>query len=758
MAVGSVVLVAGAFWLTGGSDTAIAAIGSVATLAAGAVVLRAASTRTGRARAAWAAAGMGPALLAAGIVVDGMARGLPTGSPSVAVGHAVQVIGLLLIAVAAAVMPAPKLTGVGRIDAGLIVLTGLALMWLAPLRTSRGPTGGLTQVLERDPWAISAVLGILAGAALLIRGQPGRRPEMRPLVAALLAYPACVYTELVADTSSAASPASRVAQLWWLVAPVLLAGAGWRAWSMWQEPARTTARVGRVTSVLPAVAVVVTLASVAVHQRVLLGLDPVMMVIGVLTVLLAALRLNLLQDQQRRLLDDLHELAGELGDQARRDELTGLGNRLSLEEDLGTALARATDPATHPGVTAFFVDVDDFKHVNDALGHDAGDRLLVELGQRLTDVVGEGVYRIGGDEFVAVRDDLDEARAEAMAGALVASLAPPVTIEGRPVSAASSVGLARSNPRVDGDGPDRRADDADGLLRRADLALYRAKELGRSRWAAYDAWLQERADRRLELQQGLRGAIDDGGFELRFQPIVDLSTRRVLGAEALLRWDTEDHGLLLPEEFLPLAAEAGLLPEIGRLVLADAADRLRDATLPDGSPLWLAVNVSAQELAHGGIVDATAEVLARAGVAPERLHLELTERLFTDPAAAATIDELAATGVRLTVQDFGTGSSSLRRLGRFDRPTVKVDRSFVAGLGRRRGDRLILEAVAELATDLNFTLTAEGVSQEVQAAELVRLGVARAQGWLFGPAVSWDEFADAHLVAPVARAAAGGAS
>jgi diguanylate cyclase (GGDEF)-like protein len=754
MAMFSLVLVAVALgWATLRSDggfrgidsgaVPVTVLGAVATLGAAAAVFRAASTRVGRSRQAWAAAGAGPVLLAAGTVVL-VVGGHPASAETATTitGHTLQVGGLVLISVAAALMPATaRPTAVTHIDTALVVLAGLSLMWLAPLRTSQGPVGGLTEVVRHDPWAVSAAVAILVGAAMVVRCTPGRRPELRPLVVALLAYPAAIYTALVADDTGVVTVAARVSQLWWLVAPVVLLGAGSRAWSTWREPPNKEARAERLTSGLPAVAVVVTLACVAVHQRVMTSLDPVMMIVGALTVLLAAARLRLLQAQQTRLLEELHDLAGELGDQARRDELTGLGNRLALEERLHEALRRVPEH----GVSAFFVDVDNFKNVNDALGHDAGDRLLVELSLRLTDVLGGDVFRIGGDEFVAVRDDLDESRAEVMAGALVATLAPPVAIDGRPVSAASSVGLARSRPRDSGDGPDRRPDDGEGLLRRADLALYRAKELGRSRWASYDSWLQDRADRRLHLQHGLRRALDRDEFELRFQPIVDLPTRQVVGAEALLRWDTPDHGLLLPDEFLPLAAEAGLLPEIGRVVLRTAVARLDGAVLHDGSPLWLAINVSAQEVAHDGLVDDVITALRDRDVAPHRLHLEFTERVVTDPATTATIDRLGTTGVGLTVQDFGTAASSLRRLSSLPDPTIKVDRSFVAGLGRRRGDRLVLEAVAELADDLGITLTADGVSQEVQAAELLRLGAVRAQGWLFGPAVAWTDFAAAHL-------------
>ncbi len=719
----------------------VAVTGSLLTVVAAGVTLRAAASRGGRNRLAWGSIGIGTFLLAVGTLGAVLSGATPLGEVAATGNNALQSAGLVCCIVGAAAVPSalPR-TGVSRIDGLLVAMAGLSLMWLAPLRSERGTISGLGQVLERDPWAVLDVVLILVAAVMLARCAPGRRPELRLLVPALLLYPASAYTALVGSTGSLEGPSALTAQLWWITAPVLLFGAGRRAWTRWQEPVAVQARAARVHAHLPAVAVLVTLAAVALHQRVMTSVDPVMMGIGVTAVLLAAVRVSLLQAEQADLMAELGGLAGELADQARTDALTGLGNRLALERRLADALDRA--PAD--GVSVFFIDLDNFKNVNDALGHDAGDRLLVELALRLTDVLGSDVYRIGGDEFIAVREDLDPGRAEAVASALVAALSPPVPIDGRQVAAAASIGLARSTPRND-EGGDRRPDDGPALLRRADLALYRAKELGRGRWASYDSWLQERADRRLRLQQGLHHALERGEFEVRYQPIVELATRQVVGAEALVRWNSPEYGLLLPEEFLPIAAEAGLLPAIGRSVLELTVGHLRHARLRSGELLWVAVNLSSQEVAHPGLVDDISQVLALRGVAPHRVRLEIDEGVVMDRGAAGVLDQLVALGVGLTVQDFGTGPSSLRLLGRYPAPTIKVDRSFVAGLGRRRDDRVILEAVADLAADLGLVFVAEGVTQETQAAELWQLGAVRAQGWLFGQAVPWDRFAEAHL-------------
>jgi diguanylate cyclase (GGDEF)-like protein len=696
-------------------------------------VLTAARRRAGRFRVGGTAIAVGAAVVAVGTAAIALAGEPMDGMIARSGATPIQLVGIAVMTCGALALPSSVVwSAVSRIDVALVLLAGTALMWLAPLRTIHGPSGALVDVLRGEPAITLTVVLMLTGAVMLVRCTPGGRPGIWPLTMAVIAFPAGMYNAAM-GLGTANSSTVQASEVWWLIGPVLLLGAGCRAIGAERRDEARVEPEGEASGVLPALSVIVSLTCAAFHEQVMTSLDAVMMAIGVVTVMVAALRLGLLQSHQARLQDELQELAGTLADEARTDQLTGLGNRLGLEEHLGRSLA---DPTGH-GVSLFYIDVDNFKTVNDALGHKAGDRLLVDLSVRLTDVLGSGVFRIGGDEFVAVRDDLDDERAEALAAALVAALSPPVNVDGRPVSAAASIGLARSSGG---------SDDADSLLRRADLALYRAKELGRARSAVYDGWLQERADRRLSLQQGLRRAIQDGEFEVRYQPVVELATGRVVAAEASVRWDTADHGLLLPDEFLPVAAEAGLVPEISAMALRASMSRLADAVLDDGTPLRLAVNLGAQEMAYGGLVEDIRTVLHGSGVDPSRIELEVTERVVMDPASAPTLDGLVALGATVTVRDFGTGSSSLRRLGRFPDPTIKVDRSFVAGLGRRSDDQLIMEAVAELATELGFTVTADGVTQEVQATELARLGADRAQGWWFGHAVPWAEFVARHLV------------
>lgn len=748
-----------------GAEATVAAVGALATLVASAVAVRSGLGMVGRQRSGWCGIGAGAAIMSIGTIIGALGQGPTHGLILNSGASPVQLGGLALMAVGAAVIPSTVTwSAVSRIDAALVVLAGATLMWLAPLRTDRGPQGGLTQVLRGEPGAAVAVVLILVGAVMLVRCTPGRGAGIWLLTAALLAYPAAVYTALVGRGIDAGGAALRVSELWWLIGPVFLYGAARRAGaarsaagrhsrhiqhrrhSQHRRDSQRGERNGESGGALAALAVIVTLTAVAFHETVMTSLDLTMLAMGVLTVVLAGGRMWVLQSRQVRLQTELHDLAGELADEARRDGLTGLGNRLGLDERLQRTLG---DPGEH-GVSVFYIDVDNFKTVNDVLGHRAGDELLVQLSVRLTDVLGGDVFRVGGDEFVAVREDLDGDRSSAVAAGVVAAMAPPITVDGHPISAGVSIGLARSHTRSPGDQDDRRSDDADGLLRRADLALYRAKELGRGRSAVYDGWLQERADRRLSLEQSLRRTIDRepderAVFDVTYEPIVELPTRRVVGAEAVLRWGTSEHGLLLHDQLMVVAADGGMVAEVTKASLQAAIAPAADVLLGDGTPLRLAVNLSAQEVGYGGLVDTVVDTVATTGIDPAQIEFEVTERVLMDPAAGPTLDALVTLGAGLVVRDFGTGSWSLRRLGRFPDPTIKVDRSFVVGLGGNSDDQMIMEAVAELATELGFTITADGVMHDDQAIALERLGTARAQGPLFGIALHWDDFAARHV-------------
>ncbi|HEV2906929.1 MAG TPA: EAL domain-containing protein [Actinomycetota bacterium] len=413
---------------------------------------------------------------------------------------------------------------------------------------------------------------------------------------------------------------------------------------------------------------------------------------------------------------------------ALHDSLTGLPNRTLALDRLALALARTE---RHPSsVAVLFLDLDRFKVINDSLGHNVGDELLVSVAGRLREAVrpSDTVARIGGDEFVVVCEDItgieDAAR---IAQRIADALSSAFELNGDEVLLATSVGIALSG------GSD---DSPESLLRDADAAMYRAKEAGRNRYEVFDSSMRVEAVERLEMEQALRRALGRSEFRLFYQPVLDVETGTIMGVEALLRWDHPERGLLRPAEFISLAEETGLILPIGRWALQEAcrqAQRWREAN-PDRRPLTVAVNLSARQLAQPDVADMVAEALESTGTDPSQVWLEITESVLTGDteATVGALRALKALGVRLSVDDFGTGYSSLLYLKRFPVDTLKVDRSFVAGLGTHPDDTAIVAGVVGLAQTLGLTAVAEGVETEEQRAALLALGCDLAQGYLFG--------------------------
>jgi diguanylate cyclase (GGDEF)-like protein/PAS domain S-box-containing protein len=422
------------------------------------------------------------------------------------------------------------------------------------------------------------------------------------------------------------------------------------------------------------------------------------------------------QDYQSRL---AHELL--------HDRLTALPNRVLFVDRLTQSVARTARRETLLAV--LFVDLDRFKLVNDSLGHEAGDRLLVEVATRLQGVLrsGDTAARFGGDEFTLLCEEVvDEEQATAIADRVLAVLSVPFLLDGSPVHLTGSVGIAL----CDG-APTVRAED---LLRDADAAMHRAKDLGKARYELFDERLRASALARFETESALHEAIELGQLRVHYQPEVCLRTGRVLGAEALVRWLHPQKGLMAPDQFVPLAEETGLIEHIGRWVLREAcweAARWRGLR-DDGRPFEVWVNLSPRQLSSG-IVSVVAQVLSETGIDPAQLGLEVTESaLLGDADAAITVlRDLRALGVRIVIDDFGTGYSSLAYLRRLPVDGVKIDRSFVAGLGSSREDAAIVAAVVGMASALELTTIAEGVETRTQLDELVRLGCDVAQGFYF---------------------------
>jgi len=439
--------------------------------------------------------------------------------------------------------------------------------------------------------------------------------------------------------------------------------------------------------------------------------------------------LNSRDVSERRLLED------QLLHQAFHDPLTGLANRALFFDRVDHALSRA---ARHGDTLAvLFFDLDGFRAVNDQLGHALGDDILRAIGDRLRPCLRatDTAARIGGDEFAVLLEDLAEAGdAERTATRLLAAFAEPVTAEGQSVTVEASVGLVVS---AGGDAA------VDELLRRADLALHTAKSQ-RTRIVVYDEDLLASVNRRMELEVDLRHAVARDELVLHYQPVLDLQTGQVTGAEALARWNHPRYGLLPPAEFIGIAEETGLIVSIGRWVLEEACRRGR-AWHDEGAsetPLSMSVNLSPLQLQRAELPGEVAEALAMTGFDPHRLVLEITETALMEQVEAVIprLQALKALGVRLAVDDFGTGYSSLSYLRDFPIDALKIDRSFVDGLARDHEDTILVHAIIELGRTLGLQTVAEGIEHAIQVPQLRGWGCDLGQGFHFARPLTAADF------------------
>ncbi len=432
----------------------------------------------------------------------------------------------------------------------------------------------------------------------------------------------------------------------------------------------------------------------------------------------------------------------ELTRQALHDSLTGLPNRTLLLDRLAHALARAARPGS--AVTVLFLDLDGFKTVNDSLGHDVGDRLLVAVAERLRRAVrpSDTIARLGGDEFAVLLEDTETSGGITVAERFAAILATPVLVDARQVFVPASIGIATGRPAECTAGE---------LLRDADLAMYMAKGRGKGAYVVFEATMHHAALERLELEADLRRALPDGEMLVHYQPIVRLEDLAVVGAEALLRWRRGGQDLVPPGMFVPVAEETGVIIDIGRWALHEACRQARTWQTEHRltAALHLSVNVSARQVHAPGLVADVAAALAGSGLDPACLVLELTESvLMEDPdRAAATLNELKALGVRLAIDDFGTGYSSLAYLQRFPIDILKIDRSFVARIGGRPEDAALAHAIIKLGQTLHLDVIAEGIETDDQLNELRNLGCEYGQGYLIARPLAPDAMTtllDAH--------------
>ena len=424
-------------------------------------------------------------------------------------------------------------------------------------------------------------------------------------------------------------------------------------------------------------------------------------------------------------MSDRKAFEARLQHQATHDPLTGLPNRMLLLDRLEMAMARSHRSRSQLAV--LFLDLDHFKVVNDSLGHGTGDELLAILAGRLTEQVrpGDTVARFGGDEFVIICEDLGGTNeAEEIAQRIAESMSDSAWIGGSEVFVTASVGIAIV---------DDLHQTPDQVLRDADAAMYQAKARGRARYELFDPRFRTRAIDRLETENALRRALARSELKVHYQPVFDMATERIVGVEALLRWEHPERSLLLPSEFLGVAEESGLIVPIGEWVLRTACEQSRRMTELFGPAglLDVAVNLSARQVANPKLVEQITEIITSTGVDPANLTLEITESILMDDVVQSneTLGRLKALGIGLAIDDFGTGYSSFAYLQRFPVDVLKVDRSFVSGLGAEPGDSAITEAIVTLSHTLGLVAVAEGVETEQQYRELERIGCDRAQGF-----------------------------
>ena len=449
------------------------------------------------------------------------------------------------------------------------------------------------------------------------------------------------------------------------------------------------------------------------------------------------LRTNLMHDENvkgivlnTRDVSERKAFEEQLQHQAFHDAVTGLANRALFKDRVEHMIERQS--RDNLPVSILFMDLDDFKTINDSLGHAAGDRMLAEVGERLKNSLRQAdtAARLGGDEFaVLLEDGGDGVDAAEVAARILASLEGPFHLEGKEVFARASIGIATADAQTGG------PEGAEELLRNADVAMYMAKEAGKGRYQVFEPAMHDTALRRLELKADLQRAVDNGEFVLHFQPVIELATGRVEGLEALVRWEHPTRGLIPPLDFIPLAEESGMIVSLGRWVLQEAclqARRLQERYVMD-PPLQIAVNLSARQLQRPEIVSEIAETLMKTRLDPGSLVLEITESVMMQDMELSIqrLAELKELGVQLAVDDFGTGYSSLNYIRRFPADILKVDKSFVDGVNEGGEESALTAAIIELAGILRLRPVAEGIERADQLEKLLDLRCDLGQGYYF---------------------------
>ncbi|MBV9412068.1 MAG: EAL domain-containing protein [Acidimicrobiia bacterium] len=446
---------------------------------------------------------------------------------------------------------------------------------------------------------------------------------------------------------------------------------------------------------------------------------------------LATLAIGLIVFTSRRWRETVRDASQAATHRALYDPLSGLPNRILLHERLTEALAKVRDHEAR--VAVLFIDLDRFKQVNDHFGHAAGDHLLTAVAERLRAAVRteDLLARLGGDEFVVVCPQVTyTGEAETIAERLLMALAHPFFVKNEELGVSASVGIAFSDNSIKG-----RKESADTLLHDADAAMYRAKSQGPGRYTIFDRTMKADRVTRDKVEDRLRDAVADDEFVLHYQPIIDVSDERIIGVEALLRWEDPSRGTIPPLDFVPQLEESGLIVPVGEWALEEACRQITAWTeaFPSVGPLRVSVNVSPRQLVQAHFGDVVTRVLQRTGTRPEQLCLEITEAaLMGDVVAAwAELRKVKALGVHLAIDDFGTGYSSVSYVRNFALDSLKIDQSFVRAMSTCAEDTAIVKAVIHMAHALSLATVAEGVETPEQLSMLRDLGCDLAQGYLF---------------------------
>ncbi len=443
--------------------------------------------------------------------------------------------------------------------------------------------------------------------------------------------------------------------------------------------------------------------------------------------------LNSYIEEQRRISQALQESKEKFRHAAFHDALTGLPNRALLTDHLKLAIERARRREDHL-FAVLFLDLDRFKNINDSLGHNIGDQLLIAIARRVENCLRpmDTVARLGGDEFAILLDGLEDAAAAVhIAERIQESLMQPYNLSGHEVYTSTSIGITLSTTNYE---------HPENLLRDADTAMYRAKENGKARYELFDTVMHARAVALLKLENDLRRAIERQEFEVYYQPIIRLETNEISGFEALIRWNHPERGFVSPTEFIPLAEETGLIMEIGQWVLREACGQMQrwQWLAPTARPLTMAVNLSGKQFKQPDIIEQIKKTLRETNCDPRSLKLEITESAVMENAEAATqmLTQLRDLGVQLSIDDFGTGYSSLSYLHRFPVTTLKIDRSFIGRMGTGDENSEIVRTIMTLAGNLGMDVVAEGVETEDQLTQLTALKCEYGQGYLFSKPVN----------------------